>query len=831
MCSGTMSDGSEITEEIREEVEEEYEEDFIEEDINLGDTSQEPTPRETGKGEHLTGNTGTVFVKDDIAASVAQTQLVQDSVETGYQSSELLGNGSLLEESAPTKSCRSNGANDTTAKPSDVINAFCERLAESVVREAILINEIYDRDKLSSPIKVSQSLDQGLEHETGTGSGLIPAGNYDSYMIERFLHSQADPEEALHEEESQKGPDHVTDGRYPGLDPSDNYVREELDSARKDDDCSDQNNNQMTAAMLDGLETIHEGLELDLHGGHVIHPGVEEAGAVSVDTKLPNQQETDRQTDDRVVDDAGNEGDAESNGEGELEQVMPDSGPVLPLRGILKVRQEERRHSAEGDGVPECTDGTQSAEEEKKAHKDEPGKQNRDDGIEEDEEDVEDCCEMTAKQKQRLVEAVREGDVGRLQELMQMRNASLDMLWFGESLLTVAVRAGQEEMALFLMDNGADWRFKTRLVEKADNGDVKVYDKTIRQLAYEQDLMNIVELLDFKTNNIFPFISPPRDRTLHLLEPFVPSEPLPLCEGELIYSECIDETVNEEGKINKNTKQMSDSEKDNDKLSKKKQNRHSSNEGDHILPLRHASNSSHRSSSDDLTQVFGPDLGYETTSPISSSLNQRHTSASSARDAVSVRGTRSFNLMKAHNSKTREVVDSSSDYPMFTNMNAPVGSYNFEKRNWSVVKSAPPSYNYSMESLQDASVRVGLPFVHGDNRKASVSSDAHKNNNRISQSAKNRSNVSPYDQVAKVLSENKLLSKNNKNKSSSSMFPVINGTQRQKEESFNTRISYIYANRGSPDPYSRLSASHRFPSHCVKPGMNLDILPKSKVKN
>lgn len=107
------------------------------------------------------------------------------------------------------------------------IDNFSSTLAKSVLHEAILINEVYEKDKMNGNDK-SLAVNAFDEDNEANRELNKPNGSYDSYIIEKFLQSKADPiemtgevgfdgkEEYFQTDEEQK---------YPGLDNGDVYIR------------------------------------------------------------------------------------------------------------------------------------------------------------------------------------------------------------------------------------------------------------------------------------------------------------------------------------------------------------------------------------------------------------------------------------------------------------------------------------------------------------------------------------------------------------------------------------------------------------------------------
>lgn len=112
------------------------------------------------------------------------------------------------------------------------IEMYSNTLAKSVLTEAILINEVYKRDKINV---IDGNVDNGefckdlSDHDNGNNesSGQTPA-KYDSYIIEKFLHSKADPIDVSGEvgfDGKEEYFQNDNEEMYPGLDKDDVYVQ------------------------------------------------------------------------------------------------------------------------------------------------------------------------------------------------------------------------------------------------------------------------------------------------------------------------------------------------------------------------------------------------------------------------------------------------------------------------------------------------------------------------------------------------------------------------------------------------------------------------------
>ncbi|PVD24955.1 hypothetical protein C0Q70_15451 [Pomacea canaliculata] len=136
-------------------------------------------------------------------------------------------------------------------------------------------------------------------------------------------------------------------------------------------------------------------------------------------------------------------------------------------------------------------------------------------GGEEDEEDNDnESVEMTAEEKEEMRNAVRDGDIDRLEDCLDRPGADIRMIYFKENLLMTAIRADQVHMAEFLLDNGVDHNFSTILLNMKDtrgaspSHTLECYKYSCRQMAYDKGLLEIVEIIDILNGRLFPGVTP-----------------------------------------------------------------------------------------------------------------------------------------------------------------------------------------------------------------------------------------------------------------------------------------------------------------------------------
>jgi hypothetical protein len=106
-----------------------------------------------------------------------------------------------------------------------------------------------------------------------------------------------------------------------------------------------------------------------------------------------------------------------------------------------------------------------------------------------------------------LFDAVARGDLVEIEDLLRWPNADINVTLFSENLLMCAIRNKQEKVAEYLINKGINVTYETNFIEfiriKSDPGNVKsrncIY--SCRELAYENKLMNIVNLIDIFNEN------------------------------------------------------------------------------------------------------------------------------------------------------------------------------------------------------------------------------------------------------------------------------------------------------------------------------------------
>ncbi|XP_060084853.1 uncharacterized protein LOC132564194 [Ylistrum balloti] len=236
---------------------------------------------------------------------------------------------------------------------------------------------------------------------------------------------------------------------------------------------------------------------------------------------------------DKITLDLGG-GDLEHHTEDPPEEVTERSATVEESDALLT-----------GDGDEDTKDTQGKANDEGNSDKDEEEKE--DEQIEEDEEPE---TEMTEEEKEAMYTAVCNGDTAVYQNCLDKPNADINMTWFNENMLMVAMRTGQMLMAEFLIDIGIDVNYEIDLIdmhekEKTGNKRFDCFRKSCRQIAYEKGHEFIVELIDLKNENWFPYRKiTPRWRKFSR-RPLPP--PLPRVPGEEEEVEEEDEENADEG--------------------------------------------------------------------------------------------------------------------------------------------------------------------------------------------------------------------------------------------------------------------------------------------
>ena len=131
----------------------------------------------------------------------------------------------------------SNFRTDIGNKISKAVINYSGLLAENVLQEALLINEIYAKDSINVKLQECEETDR----DSDIRKHLFPGQNgrvadnkgagYDGYLLDKLLRSKADPDEIAEVNGFDGKEEHFRnkDQTYPGLDSDDAYVKAELD--------------------------------------------------------------------------------------------------------------------------------------------------------------------------------------------------------------------------------------------------------------------------------------------------------------------------------------------------------------------------------------------------------------------------------------------------------------------------------------------------------------------------------------------------------------------------------------------------------------------------
>ncbi|CAC5393651.1 unnamed protein product [Mytilus coruscus] len=330
-----------------------------------------------------------------------------------------------------------------------------------------------------------------------------------------------------------------------------------------------------------------------------------------------------------------------------------------------------------------------------------------------DDESEEEETEMTIEEKEDMYNAARNGDFLTLHNSLDKKNADINMTWYKENLLMIAIRAGQTEMAEFLIDVGIDYNHKAKyfdLKEKDKKGKrISCYERSCRDLAFDLGNDHIVEVIDVKNKNVFPFV-PVEPRQTWQKRPPPPPLPKHLLPPSEIESEEEDNDT-------------SDGENDSGHLSARSQDKNNES-----------------SLSDVLDKLNGKDDGYGTMSPSMSpclgNFNP-HVYVPPEKPVVMHKPTKASMALQTHNSQFyhRRLVSKSA--PSMRNVQV-VGSYAHEKKQWELRRE---------KSEMDDKISVqSLPFFL-----------THPSSASSRRSSTQTTASSPLAEVSKILGQSRLL--------------------------------------------------------------------------
>lgn len=350
------------------------------------------------------------------------------------------------------------------------------------------------------------------------------------------------------------------------------------------------------------------------------------------------------------------------------------------------------------------------------------------------EEEEDENTEMTEEEKEDMYNAVRNGEYKLLQDLLDKKNADINMLWYRENLLMVAMRAQQMEMVEFLIDNGVDYNYETTLIDLKDREKtgkrLLQYTRTCRQMAYDLGLLNVVEMIDVKNNQIHKYykITPryPRMRR--------PPAPTPPC---LMYS---NEEEDEEDELlaGGDSDLLSDLSHVEESSEMKADNPEGKGSDKRVeLTLDRVAE---LEVTDDECELFYPRT-------ISSEINKNE--IVEERPGLLRRGTKSSMGLKAHNNLIYKSREQSKSADLRGSINS-VGSYAWESRRWHHAKSVPGEQG-SEESVPFVA-RISSTFLPQTTSKSS-------NKMTFSRRRPLSSPASFSDEIQKILGQSRLLRK------------------------------------------------------------------------
>lgn len=350
------------------------------------------------------------------------------------------------------------------------------------------------------------------------------------------------------------------------------------------------------------------------------------------------------------------------------------------------------------------------------------------------------------------------------------------------------------------------------LQERTEDGEITTYPQTCRDLAFDKNMEDLVELIDYKTNNLFSFVKP-KQREIRIRRPRPPTPPTPEEESDDDFtaedgSQRQDDVVAMEDLILTEAK-LQKFERDQDSGLNSSNNAEPERKESVIVPDRvhsdshsNSGNDSHRESvaeSSHVSHVFGMDEGYETMSPASPMCaphpSQKDHIIHGAKESISIRGTRASHSAKMHTFKTLLNMNHIPKENVMHGVGL-TGNHGRGTRRWQQTKSAPTMRTkQSFESIPEV-VRTGAPFVHGD-KKFAQNPNIKNFHSPV---------ISPYSQVARLLAGSRLL----KPKSASSL-PSIHHERSYRADKFpiRTETYYIYADRNSASVSNRISFLHQ----------------------
>lgn len=103
--------------------------------------------------------------------------------------------------------------------------------------------------------------------------------------------------------------------------------------------------------------------------------------------------------------------------------------------------------------------------------------------------------------KRKCVNAVMRGDINEVEFILESSDADINLTWFSENLLMVAIRAHKESMAEFLITKGINVSHEIELKEFTEEAPINYYKYSCRDMAFDYGLYNIINLIDIFNEN------------------------------------------------------------------------------------------------------------------------------------------------------------------------------------------------------------------------------------------------------------------------------------------------------------------------------------------
>ncbi|XP_033744478.1 uncharacterized protein LOC117330364 [Pecten maximus] len=517
------------------------------------------------------------------------------------------------------------------------------------------------------------------------------------------------------------------------------------------------------------METERNGAQLDLTDDDGGHERTEKNPPVNiVETMSEENQEKD--IDSIVCNSSSDKLTLDLNGEGELQPT--DDTPDGVTERTETAEESDALQTGDRDGDDKDDDGKDN--DEGISDKDEEEKEDEEQVDEEEEEEPE--TEMTEEEREAMYTAVCEGDTATYQNCLDKPNADINATWFNENMLMVAMRTGQMKMAEFLIDIGIDVNYEIDLIdlhekEKTGSKRFDCYRKSCRQIAYENDHEFIVELIDLKNENWFPYKKKTPRWYKFTRRPIPP--PLPRVPGEEEEVEEEEENADEcDGNVEKGEDSGDENKRKETKKDEDVDSGHHSGKFDEI-----------RDVDDNLSFLSGDILKrnvFELNDDGYWSLTQRSSPYMCApekpeRPGILSRGTKASILLRKH---TNQMLDhrkcSNSAKERNVTVVQAVGSYAQESKLW------------KRKSVDQGSVE-SIPFLarmHSAKTTCSEPVKTTQNHFRSSRRQRPLTTQSAFSQVSKILGESHLLRPQKE-----PPLPFINTTQQRPPIKRTTKVN------------------------------------------